>query len=245
MKNIPLLIAFFFITATIMAQSENKLVRKGNKQYEAQQFGEAAVSYQKAIEENPMSTKAFFNLGNSLYKQEQYEEAERNFSQVAAMSKSPLIESKASYNLGNSMLEQERYAESVEAFKHALRLNPNDDEARYNLEYARRMLKQQEQNQDQNQDDQQDQQDENQDQNQEDQQEQQQNDQQEQDSEQQQQDQGDGQEQEQQQQPQQQMTKEDAERMLKALSAEERKTLDKLNQERMQAAKGVKRDRDW
>lgn len=246
MKNILMLIAFFLIAANLIAQSENKLLRKGNKQYEAQQFGEAAVIYQKAVEENPMSSKAVFNLGNSLYEQEQFEEAERNFSQVTAMSKSPAIESNASYNLGNAMLQQQRYAESVEAFKQALRLNPTDDEARYNLEYARWMLKQQQQQEENQEENQDDQEDENQDQNQQDQQDQQQDDEQDKESEQQQQDQGDGQEQQRQQQPQQQqMTKEDAERMLKALSAEERKTLDKLNQERMQAARGAKRDRDW
>jgi Ca-activated chloride channel homolog len=245
MKNILMLFAFFFLVTNIIGQSENKLLRKGNKQYQAQQFGEAEVSHQKALEENPMSSKAAFNLGNSLYEQEQFEEAERKFSQVTAMSKAPMLESNASYNLGNSMLKQQRYAESVEAFKQALRLNPNDDEARYNLEYARRMLKQQqEQKQDQNEEDQQDQQEENQDQDQQDQQDQQQEGEQE-EQKNEQQDQGEGQEQQRQQQPQQQMTKEDAERMLKALSAEERKTLDKLNLERMQAARGAKRDRDW
>lgn len=244
MKRLLLTITISLAFLYINGQSENKLIRKGNKHFDSGNFTEAEEIYRMALEENHISDKANFNLGNTNYNQEEFSEAERNFSRVADMTRSPLIESQAHYNRGNALMSQERFAESIEAYKQTLRLNPNDEDARYNLEYARRMLLEQEQNQEEQQQDQDDNQQD--DQEQQDQQEQQDEPDQQEQQQEQQQDQGDGQEQERQQ-PQQppQISKEDAERMLQALSAEERKTLEKLNEERNQSAGIRARERDW
>ena len=138
-------------------------------------------------------------------------------------------------------MEQRKYGESINAYENALRLNPGDEDTKYNLAYAQRMLRQQQNNKQNNQ---------NKNQNQKKQDQQQQQQQQQQQKEQQQKEQQQQQEQKQQQEQQQkqaqkgQMSKEDAERMLEALKNDELKTLEKVNKKQTQGAP-VKIEKDW
>merc|ERR1711916_287020 len=130
------------------------------------------------------------------------------------------------HNLGNSFLEAKKYQESIEAYKNALRNNPRDMDSKYNLEYARKKLEEQQQQDQQDKEDQQ-----NQDQDQQHKQDQKDNDQDQQDKDQQQnKDQNQDQDQKNQKQQQQpkQISKKDAERMLSALKNDEKKTIEKL-----------------
>ncbi|MBU1369754.1 MAG: tetratricopeptide repeat protein [Bacteroidetes bacterium] len=228
------------------SQEDKKLLRKGNKEFRKEAFSDAEINYRKALETNPMNENAVFNLGTSRYKQDNFEAAAKDFSQATEMSKSAMATAEAYYNLGNSLMNQEQYQESVNAFKQALRLNPEDEEARYNLAYAQWKLKEQEQqkqDQDQKQDQQNDQQDQEQQQDKQDQEQQQ--DQENQDQKQDQQQQNDQQNQQQQQQQKPQMSKEDAERMLQALQNEEKKTLDKINEQKVRAGSSKSLEKDW
>jgi len=235
-----------------LAQKENKYIRSGNDNWEEQNFKEAEVDYMKALEKSPESFKGQYNLGGALYKQENFEDATKLYNSLSARESDENLKADTYYNLGNSLLKAQKYAESIDAYKNALRLDPDDMDAKYNLEYAKKMLKeqqQQQQNQDQNQDqdkkDEQDKQD--QQQQQEQQQDQQEQDQQQQEQEQQQQqDQQQQQEQKSQQQPQpQQISKQDAERMLEALKNDENKTLEKVKLQQMQGVKAKKVEKDW
>ncbi|PKP52877.1 MAG: hypothetical protein CVT92_06815 [Bacteroidetes bacterium HGW-Bacteroidetes-1] len=223
-----------------LAQSEKKLIREGNKFYKDGAFDKAEISYQKATDKNPVNNKALFNLGNARYKQDNFEDAANHFGKVAEMSRTPEVESKALYNAANSYMSQQKYAESIPLFKQALRINPQDEEARYNLAYAMQKLQQQQdqqqdQNKDKNQNDQdkeqQDQQDKQDPQNDQKQDQQQQNEQQ------------SSQNQQNAQQPQ--LTKEDAERMLQALTGEEKKTMEKVNEQKIRAIRSATREKDW
>lgn len=242
MNKIVLILWMLSLTVPMLAQSEKRLVRQGNKLYQQGEFEKAAAIFQQATDKNPVNEKAGFNLGNALYQQKDYENATQKFKRIAEMSNDKQRESRALYNAGNSLMGLESFSESIPLFKQALRLNPNDEDARYNLAYARRMLQQQQdqQNNQQGNDDQKQKDDQNKDQqgdNKDDKQQQQQdNQQQTKDKEQQQQ-------QQQQQQPQ--LSKEEAERMLQALTGEEKKTLEKLNEKRMAPARGVLREKDW
>lgn len=248
MHKLFILLILALASTQLFAQSDKKLIRKGNKDFENSEYQQAEKNYSKALETNPSSNNAAFNLGASRYVQENFEEAAKDFNKAASMSLKAEKEAEALYNLGNSMMSLEKYQESIEAYKQALRLQPENENARYNLAYAQWKLKeqqdqQQDQNQDQQQDqnqDQQDQQEQNQDQqeqNQDQQQEQQQN-QQQADTDQQQQQQG--------QQPQpQQLTKEDAERMLQALQNNEKKTMDKVNEQKVKSAARISKEKDW
>lgn len=236
------LIIILLVLTEVSAQSDKNLTRRGNKDYRSGNFSEAELNYRKAIDKNPRNEAAGFNLGNATYQQENFEEAGNNFRRIADMSTNAKLESKALYNLGNSFLNQQKYAESVEAFKRSLRLNPDDEDARYNFEFARRMLQQQQQNNDQQQQQQNnDQQDQQQNQQQQDQQQQDQNEQDQQQNQQQ----NEQQQNQQQSQDQPKLSKEDAERMLQALTNEERQTIERLNQEKARSSNVRVSEKDW
>ena len=228
------------ITMTANAQSKESLIRNGNSNFKKGNFNVAADFYKKSLD-TKYNDKAQFNLGDAYYQQKNFEEAASSFSSVAGRNVTPQMEADAYYNLGNTMMEQQKYEEAFNAFKKCIKLNPQDEDARYNLEYARKKMirqqQQQQQNQDQNKD--QDKQDQNKDQNQQDQNQQQQQQNQEQNKEEQE------QQQNQQQQQEQQMSKEDAERMLQALQEQEKNTMDKMNEAKAAKMQRRKIQKDW
>jgi Ca-activated chloride channel homolog len=211
------------IAVTAFAQQERKFIRKGNKLFEKENFQESEIQYRKAIDKDKNSYNASFNIGDALYKQEKYEDATKQFSDLSSnkdISKDD--KAKLYHNIGNSMLQNQKLKESIDAYKEALRNNPNDMDTKHNLAYAQKLMQQQQQQQ------QQDKQDENKDQNKDQKEDQQKQDQQ---------DKQDKQDQQQQQQ-QSKISKEDAERLLQALANDEKKTQDKLKKEKAKAAKG-------
>lgn len=134
-------------------------------------FPEAEAAYRKAIAKDPESSAARYNMGNMYYTRENSPQAAQRFKQASEVADTKEAKHQANHNLGNAYMKQKKYQEAVDAYKDALRNNPTDDETRYNLALAKKMLE--EQQQDQNQDggdnenqDQENQDQENQDQNQ-------------------------------------------------------------------------------
>ncbi len=228
------------------ADSERTLVRDGNRQYKDKQYTEAEVNYRKALEKNKELNEGQFNLGDALYKQGRYEEAEKQF-RMAADKSSGVSRAQAYHNLGNALLKQKKIEDSIQSYKDALKLNPQDQDTKYNLEFARRLLqqqKQQQQNQQQNKDQKKDKKDQKQNQ-QDDQQKDQNKDQKKQEQQNPKQDQQQQQQQEQKQQAEQkkeQISREDAERILQALKNEEKNVQKKL-QKKVPANGKV--EKDW
>lgn len=138
-------------TTSVFAQKENKFIRSGNNEYEDQKYKEAEVNYMKALEKNPESFKGQYNLGGALYKQENYKDASDLYNTLATKTANRDEQANAYYNLGNSLLKAQKYPESIEAYKKSLRINSSDEDAKYNMEFAKKMLKQNQQNQKQNQ----------------------------------------------------------------------------------------------
>jgi tetratricopeptide (TPR) repeat protein len=210
--------------AGALAQDVNKLIRKGNSQYENGKFPDAEKNYRKALEQNKESLKGRFNLGDAVYQQKNWEESSKIFSGLANGKLDPATKAKVFHNLGNSLLESKDYEKSILAYKNALMSNPSDIDTKYNLEYAKMMLKkQQEQQQQQKNDQKKDQQKEKQDQ---------QNKDQNQEKKDQQQDQN------------KKISKQDAERMLEALKNDEKKTLEKLKKAKAKI-QPVTIEKDW
>ncbi len=217
------------IVAYVNAQSERNIVREGNKQYNEKKFKDAETNYKKSIEKNPQTFEGNYNLGNALYRQKKYEDAARQYMQSAGVKSDKDNQADSYYNMGNAFMQSEKYKESVEAYKMALRNNPKNEDARYNLSYALSKLRQQQQQQQQQQN-----KDQKKDQKQQDQKQQQQQQKQEQQK----------QEQaKQQQQRQPKISKEDAERMLQALKNDE-KDLQKKKAKRYDT-NGARTDKDW
>lgn len=167
---VTLLVALVFsLPAQAQKWPERSRVRRGNRAYERLDYGRAEERYQQALELCDTCFEAKFNLGDALYKQQRYDEAEKIFTALAADStRSDLDRAHSFYNLGNSLFQQKKYQEALSAFKRSLRLNPADLETKYNYAYTKKYIEdnqqgggggggdnnqnQNNQNQDQNQD---------------------------------------------------------------------------------------------
>ena len=224
---------FFLLIAatTVHAQkAERDLIRKGNRMYNDSVYENAEVNYRKALEINPESTVAMYNLANTLMQQNKLQEAMEQFASAAKVEKEKPNLAQIYHNMGVIFQSQKDYAKAIEAYKESLRNNPKDDETRYNLALAQKLLKDQQQDQ-QNQDNQQNQQ------KQEEKQDQQQNQQQNQNNDQQ-------QEPPQQQKQDNQMSKENAEQLLNSVMQDEKDVQDKVKKQQ-QVIKGNRLEKDW
>jgi Ca-activated chloride channel family protein len=132
-----------FVVSIVNAQPAQKLVRSGNNEYKDGHFKSAEIDYRKALTKSPNSQKAAFNLGNSLYKQQNFEEATAQYLKLGQNENKEVPKANVYYNLGNSLFENKKYKESIDAYKMALRQNPKDEDTRYNLSYAMTKLQQQ------------------------------------------------------------------------------------------------------
>lgn len=217
-----------FNLSPLQAQREAPQIRHGNRDYRNQDYTDAEVNYRRALDRNDSSFVAHYNLGNALMRQDKYPDAAAEYAKALQdFPKSRQTDSTALahtyHNLGNALFGSQDYAKAVEAYKQALRLNPADNDTRYNLVKARQMLEQQQQQQNQ--------------QNQQQQQQQQQQEQQQQQQEQQEQQQEQQQQEQQQPQDPEQIDKETAEQILQALEQNEQDTQEKVNLQRQQGQK--------
>lgn len=207
------IILLLLMAVGAQAQSDRDYIRQGNKLFRAGKFAEAEVDYRKAIEKNAKNPQAAYNLGNALLAQKKDSAAIVQYQQAAKLETNQKRRSYAYHNIGVICQGHQMYGEAIEAYKEALRNNPNDDETRYNLELCKRQQKQQQQNQQNQQQkqnkDNKDKQDKNKDQNEQDQQKQQ-----------------DKKQQQEQQKPQ--MSKENAEQLLNAAMQEEKSTQQRI-----------------
>lgn len=231
-----LFILFVILAAGASAQKiERDYIRKGNRLFNDSVFVDAEVNYRKALEVNPKSTVSMYNLGNTLSQQQKFKDAMEQYVAAGKIEKDKMKLAHIYHNMGVLFQAGKDYAQAVEAYKMSLRNNPKDDETRYNLALAQKMLKDQQQNQ-QNQD-------QNQDQNK-DEQEKKQDQQKEQNK------QNDQKKDDQQQQPPKpekkdnEMSKENAEQLLNSVMQDEKDTQDKVKKQQ-QVIQGGRLEKDW
>ena len=152
-KRVLLIISLIscFSPLTSNAQTDRQYIRQGNKLFHSGDYPNAEVSYRKAIEKNPKNPQAVFNLGNALMAQKKDSAAVVQFESASKLETNPLRKAKAFHNMGVVCQSHKMYGEAIEAYKSALRLNPADDETRYNLVLCKHLQQKQQQNQQQNQ----------------------------------------------------------------------------------------------
>ena len=144
---------FLLSVASVSAQkAERDYIRKGNRLFNDSVFVDAEVNYRKALEVNPKSTVSMYNLGNTLSQQQKFQDAMEQYVAAGKIEKDKMKLAHIYHNMGVLFQAGKDYAKAVEAYKMSLRNNPADDETRYNLALAHKMLKDQQQNQDQQQD---------------------------------------------------------------------------------------------
>lgn len=233
----------------------------------------AEQSFRTASAQDTLNAIADYNLGNTLFEIGAAEESFGHFKAASQKAISERLSHQAFHNMGNVFMKRKEYENAVQAYKEALKKNPDDDETRYNYALAKKMLEDEQQQNDQNQDQEnqdQDQDQENQDQDQQDEggDSEENGDQDESDSEQDQSDKGGDDQQEKEEQkkgdgdqkqeqgrkpedqrqnnsPQpQELSKEQIEALLQALQNEENKVQEKMNAQKVQGRK-LKVEKDW
>ncbi len=239
-KLIILSLFLAFSSLSFSQKEVRKELRAGNKEYKQEKYTDAEIAYRKALEADARSKEAAYNLGNALYKQQKFPEALEQYQAAAADEKDKIRLSEAFHNAGNAYLSEaiankeknpsgygESLKKSIEAYKQSLKKNSKDDETRYNLALAQKLLKDSEQeNQDQQKQDQK--------------QDQQKQDQQDQKQDQQKQDQK-----QQQNQPPPQMSKENAQQILDAMMQNEKNTQDKVKEQQMKQQQRKRTEKEW
>lgn len=273
-KYILVIVGLLLIMASnqIEAQSSTarKETRKGNKEYKAKKYDQSEVNYRRAIHDDSNAYRAQFNLGNALYKQKKYDEANSHYSKaLETPDLSNKNKAKILHNRGNSSLKaglakenraegMQQFQQAVNDYQEALKLTPKDENTRYNLSYAKKMLQQAQQQQqqngggggggqdqkDQNKDKNKDQQNDQGNQGNDQQKDQNKQNQNKQDQNKQDQQQSNKQKQDRQQQQREQQKKQDAERLLEAVKNNEKNTM-KDNAKKVEVATPVKIEKDW
>jgi len=253
LQKVCLILVLFFASIAGWAQNKNNAaakphLKKGNQLYMDKKFGEAQKQYLEALKKAPQSFTGLHNLGDALYQSEQYENARKAMEASVSSTTDKDKKAQAFHNIGNTYLKERNWEEAANAFKQSLKLNPTDQDTKYNLAYANAMLRQEgggenneqqnedkkEQNKDQQNNDKQNKEQEEQNKGEQDKKQQQQN--------------KDGQpdqpKEQQHQAPQpSKLSKQQAENLLNALMQEEKKLQDKKNE----AAEGmpVQLEKDW
>ena len=209
-----------------LAQKERKLIREGNAFYEKGKYKEAEMNYRKALDADKNSIRGLFNLGDAVYQQRNFEESSKIFGNLAGSKLPSTDKANVFHNLGNSLLEAKDYEKSILAYQNSLLNNPSDMDTKYNLEYAKLMMKKQQQQQKQQQ-----QKKDQQKQDKKDQKKNEQNKDQKSDK-------------KDQQDQSKKISKEDADRMLEAMKKDEKKTLQKLKKNKAKVQQ-VLIEKDW
>ena len=245
------------VALTASAQIDRHDVRAGNRKFRKDNWKEADISYRKALVKDSTSVAANYNLANTLYRQENYEEAEKLMKKIGDNASASANAADYWYNTGDIAIAKKDWQGAVNAFKEALLKNPSDMDAKENYIYSKKMLENQQknggngdgqnnqdqnnQNQDQNQNGQDQNKDQNNDQNK-DGQNKDQNQNQNQNN-----DQGNGGQQPQQGQQGQEgkISPQQAQQMLRAIQAKEKETQDKVNKEKADALKSRQKEKNW
>jgi Ca-activated chloride channel family protein len=146
MKELFCIVSFLLLTAALHAQDSDDLILKGNEFYKQQKFTEAEKEFLKALEKEPSSQTAINNLASTQYRLKKNEEARKQFEKLTIGEKTGNNrKATAWYNIGAVLSKEKKPEESIEAYKQSLRLNPDDKQARENLQKAMLELKKKQQ----------------------------------------------------------------------------------------------------
>ena len=248
MRRLIAILTFAALCLPVMAQVDRHEVRAGNRKFNRKDYAAAEIDYRKAVLKDTSSVAGQYNLASSLYRQEDYQGAQKALDAVKENASVHKNASDYHFNAGDVALQNKDYAAAVEAFRESLLRNPGDLDAKENYIYAKKMLENQQnggggQN-DRNQQDNQDQNNQDNQQNQDSQDQQNDQDQNQNDQNQNGQDQN-NQDQDSQQGRQPQISEQQAQQMLQAIQAQEKKTQDKVNKEKAALLQSKQKEKNW
>lgn len=140
------------ISAFLSAQEKDKTLPIANKEYAKKNYLDAEANYRISQSKFPNRSISAYNLGNTIYKQNQAGEAKFAYATALKNAKTKAQKHLAFHNLGNAFMKEKDYTQAVEAYKNALRNDPTDEQTRYNFALAKKMLKENPPKNDQNKD---------------------------------------------------------------------------------------------
>jgi len=129
----------------------NKKATEANKAYNNGNYAKAEELYRAALKQDPNDPKLLFNLGNALAKQQKFNQALAAYDQARSEARANEGKSRSEYNMGNVFADNKKWDKALESYKHALQANPDDPEAKYNYELAYNKMRRQQQKQNQQQ----------------------------------------------------------------------------------------------
>lgn len=245
--KIPVFVAAVLMACTVAhAQTDRREVRKGNRDFKKEEYKEAEIDYRKALVKDSTSLAAVYNLGNTLYRNGDMEQAVSTYGKLKDAAAASEYGASYYYNMGNVAASMEDWQSAVDAYAKSLLMNPGDMDAKENYVYAKSKLKNQQNGGGGNDDkqDRNDKNDQNQDRNENQDQNGQNNDENQNNNQDDQQDRNDSQDQSGSgQQPQ--ITPQAAQQMLQAIQAKEKETQEKVNKEKAALLKSRQKEKNW
>lgn len=138
--------AFLLMCSAANAQTDRNFIRNGNRLFRQQNYAKAEIEYRKALQKNSHNPQALYNLGCALSMQQKDSAAVASLQQAGKLETVKLRKAKVFHNIGVICQKHQMFAEAIQAYKEALRNNPDDDETRYNLALCKRQQKKQNNN---------------------------------------------------------------------------------------------------
>ena len=143
-----LLIILIGVTNITEAQNKKSFLKEGNKLFSDSSYNASEIKYRKSLEKDQDYFSASYNLANSIYKQERFDESSSLYESLQDNARNNHELSQIYHNKGNSLMKQQKTDLAIKAYKDALRENPNDEDTRFNLAYAKKIKQKEEENKD-------------------------------------------------------------------------------------------------
>jgi Ca-activated chloride channel family protein len=147
LKNISSIVFLILFSFSATAQTKEieaqykksrTLIRNGNSSYQNNNFDKAELNYRKALVIDPKSKSANYNLGNTLYSQQKFQESQEYYEKSIDKNDDKLSRARAYHNIGNTCFKSNQLEQAILAYENALKINPSDMETKYNLAMAKK-----------------------------------------------------------------------------------------------------------
>lgn len=125
---------------SLLIQKADNYIFDGNQAFDISNNVEAEKNYRRATATGQKKDIAQYNMGTTLQQDNYIEEALLVYADAIEITKGRPNTHRNFHNIGNALMQLKDYKRAIEAYKNALRNNPNDDETRYNYALAKKML---------------------------------------------------------------------------------------------------------